>query len=183
MNSSQCITRIGMQSGSFIKLIADAYKVEEKTVIVYARFLREAGLLTSGARGANAPHRRPLDAARMTIALLATDKPSQAVAAVSRFAAMTLRRDECRGELPQILFHGAPSLEQALVRLFGNNPGCGVFNGAPYFEIHESNKKRSFRLAAVIFRSEPHPGQPKWPSRTGVSCSESAARADWLPSN
>lgn len=74
-----------MKSGPFIKMIAAAFTVEEKTVTVYARALKEAGLLTSGARGVNAPDMTPLDAARMTIALLACDGPSQAVERVRRF--------------------------------------------------------------------------------------------------
>lgn len=155
----RCVIRIDMQSGSFIKLIADAYKVEEKTVIVYARFLREAGLLTSGARGVNAPHMRPLDAARMTIALLATDKPSQAVAAVSRYRAMTLCLKESNGELPPMLFHDNPTLEQVLVRLFGTDLDDGAFDCAPYFEIRENDKTAVFEMTGALakFRTASRP--------------------------
>lgn len=52
---------------------------------VYARFLKEAGLLTTGARGVNAPDMTYLDAARMTIALMATDSPAQCVDRVKQF--------------------------------------------------------------------------------------------------
>lgn len=150
-----------MQSGSFIKLIADAYKVEEKTVIVYARFLREAGLLTSGARGVNAPHMLPIDAARMTLALLATDKPSQAVTAVSRYREMTLRQQEGDGELPPILFHGRPTLEQVLVRLFGHEPDNGVFDSSPYFEIRENAKSAVFEMKgnSAVFMTATRPAE------------------------
>lgn len=74
-----------MKSGPFLSMIADTFSVEGKTVTVYARALKEAGLLTTGARGVNAPDMTPLDAARMTIALLACDGPSQAVERVQRF--------------------------------------------------------------------------------------------------
>lgn len=148
-----------MQPGSFIKLISDAYRVEEKTVAVYARFLREAGLLTSGARGVNAPHMLPVDAARMTIALLATDKPSQAVAAVNRYRDMTLQPGESSGELPSILFHDDPTLEQVLTRLLAHEPDEGAFDGAPYFEIRENNKTAVLEVKDAIakFRTASKP--------------------------
>ncbi|MFQ8434015.1 hypothetical protein [Amaricoccus sp. W119] len=42
-------------SQPFLRIVSEAYVVEEKTVAVYARLMREAGLLTTGARGINAP--------------------------------------------------------------------------------------------------------------------------------
>lgn len=64
-----------MKSGPFISLVSDAYGVPEPTVRQYARVLKEAGLFTSGARGVNAPDITPHDAARITIAMLATASP------------------------------------------------------------------------------------------------------------
>ncbi|WP_334061365.1 hypothetical protein [Limimaricola cinnabarinus] len=77
-----------MKAAAFNKLIADTYTTPEKSVIVYARLLKEAGLMTTGARGRNAPEMTPLDAARMTIALLTTDGPSQCVERVQRFGSI-----------------------------------------------------------------------------------------------
>lgn len=74
-------------------MIAATFTVEEKTVKVYFRTLREGGLLTTGARGVNAPDMTPLDAARMTIALLACDGPSQAVERVQRFGQLRYSPD------------------------------------------------------------------------------------------
>ena len=74
-----------MKSAAFNKLIADVYTKPLKTVTVYARLLKEAGLLTTGARGRNAPDMIALDASRMTLAILTTDSPSQCVERVRRF--------------------------------------------------------------------------------------------------
>lgn len=74
-----------MRAAAFNRLIADEFTVPLKTVTTYTRLLKEAGLLTTGARGVNAPHMTALDAARITIALLTTDSPSEAVERVRRF--------------------------------------------------------------------------------------------------
>jgi len=78
-----------MKSAAFNKLIADAYSIAEKTVVVYARLLKEAGLMTTGARGRNAPDMTPMDAARITISLLASEKPTEAVEMCQRFRQLT----------------------------------------------------------------------------------------------
>jgi hypothetical protein len=66
--------------------------------------LREAGLLTTGARGVNAPEMKPLDAARLLIGLMVTDKPSLAVAAVSDFGKLPCREpiDEETLDIPEM---------------------------------------------------------------------------------
>ncbi|AZB56041.1 hypothetical protein EBL89_12155 [Cereibacter sphaeroides] len=128
-----------MKSGAFIKAVSQSYRVEEKTVTVYARFLREAGLLTTGARGVNAPDMTPLDAARITIALLATDMPSRCVEAVRRFAKLTYQPDRSSGSHPSVLgvVEGV-SLEQVLTNIFGAQLSEDPFGAAPYFEIQEN---------------------------------------------
>lgn len=68
--------------GDLCKVVAQATGVGEQTVAMYARVLREAGLLTTGARGVNAPHMKAIDAARLLIAMMATEKPSRAASAV-----------------------------------------------------------------------------------------------------
>ncbi len=59
---------------------------------MHARELRKAGLLTTGARGVNAPHMTTIDAARLLIALLTTDKPSQAAQSVRDLGRLKPRR-------------------------------------------------------------------------------------------
>lgn len=129
-----------MQITPFTNFIADALLVEAATVAIYARDLRKAGLLTTGARGVNAPHMRPLDAARILIALMATDRPSEAVDSVTRWRAMTLRPKETEGELPEYLA-GEPTLEQALVRLIAIDPDPQFWPATwPAFEVARNEK-------------------------------------------
>jgi hypothetical protein len=52
---------------------------------VFARALRDDGLLTTGPRGVNAAEMTPLDIARMLIAFLGTDRPVDAHHAVRSF--------------------------------------------------------------------------------------------------
>ena len=69
-----------MRIGPFTNLISETFGVPEKTTTVVARALREAGWLTSGARGVNAPHMTATDAARLSLALLTGEPPSTVVA-------------------------------------------------------------------------------------------------------
>ncbi|ESY21418.1 hypothetical protein [Mesorhizobium sp. LNJC394B00] len=71
--------------GEFTRSFAAIIGTEFGSVMKLQRVLRDAGLLTTGARGINAPELVPLDAARMLIAALVTDKPSLAPLAVVEF--------------------------------------------------------------------------------------------------
>lgn len=149
-----------MLPGPFNSFISEICNVEEKTVVVYARTLKEAGMLTTGARGVNAPHMIPRDAARMVIALLATDKPSLAVDLVSRYAGMKIRPDECSGELPPVLFGGDPTLEQVLTRVLAAEPGE---TDHPLIEIRQFDKSARLQICddvVAVFRDA---------ARTGLS--------------
>ena len=89
-----------MKSRAFIKNVSDAYRIEERTVKLYARLMKEAGLVTTGARGVNAPHMHPRDAVRLTIALLATGTAAHAVEMYHRFANMIYQPEHSRGPHP-----------------------------------------------------------------------------------
>lgn len=129
-----------MQSGPFITFIATTLAVDPATVGVFVRELRKAGLLTTGARGVNAPHMLPRDAARLLIALMATDRPSEAVASVARWRAMHLRPVYTEGELPDYMT-GEPTLEQALVRILAVDPDPKLWHHSwPAFEIARNEK-------------------------------------------
>ena len=82
-----------MTSGEFVKLIARATGTDEATTASYFRVAREAGLITTGARGVNAPAMTWRDAARMLIALATVEKPSQAANAIEDFGKL-----QCLGE-------------------------------------------------------------------------------------
>lgn len=79
-----------MKSGPFITLLSDALRVQRKTLAIYDRALKEGGLVTTGARGVNAPDVTPRDAARITLGLLATASPKASVEAVERIGRFRL---------------------------------------------------------------------------------------------
>lgn len=85
--------------------------------------------MTSGARGVNAPDVTPLDAARITLALLSTDKPSRAVEMVRRVGGLTFNRtypqtpDDLAGR------EHAERAEDFLAELFGGGPAVSRCNG------------------------------------------------------
>lgn len=100
--------------------MAQAYRVNEKSLVHFARLLKEAGLLSTGGRGRSAPEMTPLDAARTTIALLTTDKPAQAVEAVEKFGKLTHNFTYNSGEVPAFAKDEqfATSFEDALAQIF-----------------------------------------------------------------
>lgn len=68
-----------MRMGPFITLLSETYGVPEPSVAAVARVMREAGWLTTGARGVNAPEMTHVDAARLTLALLSGEPPGKVV--------------------------------------------------------------------------------------------------------
>ncbi|RWO86018.1 hypothetical protein [Mesorhizobium sp.] len=76
--------------GEFNARFAEIIEISEGAIMKTQRTLRDAGLLTTGARGVNAPEFVPLDAARMLIAVLVTDRPSLAPAAVRSFGGLKI---------------------------------------------------------------------------------------------
>ncbi len=133
-----------MRSAAFINAMASAFDVPHKTMVTYTRFLKEAGLLTTGARGVNAPHMTPMDAARVTIALLASDTPGQAVERVRRFGPIpyspTFKKSlpwyENIGAMRfEAIFEGE-TLEEVLAFMFGRVAALGVEGAAVWFREH-----------------------------------------------
>lgn len=93
-----------MKIGPFISVVASVYYQEEKTVTLLARYLKESGQLTSGARGVNAPEMSPRDLAVITIGLLISSKAKTAAEMFSYFANMQLfsdfQHDAIKSRLP-----------------------------------------------------------------------------------
>lgn len=140
-----------MKSAAFIEIVASAYRVEGKTVTLFARLLKEADLLTSGGRGRHAPHMEPTDAARMTIALLATDKPARAVDRLVRFRTLKFQPSESKGPFPSALgIEEGATLEQVLTNLFAADLETDdPFSRSPYVEVNENARR-----ATIEFSSE-----------------------------
>ncbi len=130
-----------MQAKKFNTLMSKAFAVPEKSVTVYTRLLKEAGLLTSGKGGRAAPHMTPLDAARVTIALLASDAPSQAVERVERFGTIPYsprfeKTWPWYENIGQDRFHAVfegDTLEEVLAFMFGRVEALGVEGASKWF--------------------------------------------------
>lgn len=71
---SEIVTELHVMSG-----------IEERSITLVARHLREAGLLSQKGRGRGAAHATPLDAARLCIALMVNGKLKEAPQAVRDF--------------------------------------------------------------------------------------------------
>jgi hypothetical protein len=68
-----------MKHGPFISMLAETLGLDVSSVRQVARVIREAGHLTTGPRGVNAPDMTFEDAARMVIALITGEPPSRVV--------------------------------------------------------------------------------------------------------
>lgn len=146
--SSACYA-LDMKSASFLILVTEAFRAEGKTVNLFMRLLKEAGLLTSGGRGRHAPHMLPIDAARITIALLATDKPARAVDRLERFRNLTFQPSESKGPFPPALgIEEEATLEQVLTNLFAADLETDdPFNCSPYVEVNENARRATIEFS------------------------------------
>ena len=108
----------------------------------YSRRLKEAGLLSTGARGVNAPEMTPLDAARLLLAVLTTPSPAQCVERVQRFGQIKYSpnfRKRYQGyetiqpEEFGTLFQGE-TLEEVLASLFGLPQQIGIVPACVWFQ-------------------------------------------------
>ena len=79
--------------GGLITKIAEATDIAPTTVGLFARALREAGLLTTGGRGSSAPHMQTIDAARLLLAHLASETAETAPRAVRDFGELIALAD------------------------------------------------------------------------------------------
>jgi hypothetical protein len=112
-----------VKAKGFIEGMAEAMGLPIATVQVAFRVLRDGGLLTTGARGVNAPDMTPRDAARMLLWALVSDRPADACSAVEDFGNLefeeypnvTRPNHHFRFEGGQ--FDGSHTLEQALTEL------------------------------------------------------------------
>jgi hypothetical protein len=146
-----------MKSRAFIKFVADAYRSEERKVTLFARKLKEDGIITSGGGGAHSPHQHPRDAVRLTIALLATNTAAHAVRMYHRFSGMTYQPDLSTGPHPVSLgIHEGATLESVLLHMFTTDmfpedvEGGGPFECAPYLELQENQRIATIEHAAFV---------------------------------
>ena len=126
-----------MKQAQFITLMSESLGVEEKTIRMVVRTLREAGLFTSGARGVNAPDITPLDAVRVVIAVVASTSPSRAVRDVKYFGALKPdRREEWTDHTVMMGVDPDKTLEQTLLDCLENRfPYAAIIGG--YIQLSE----------------------------------------------
>ncbi|MBB06342.1 MAG: hypothetical protein CML03_12665 [Pseudooceanicola sp.] len=158
-----------MKSAAFIDAMAHVFDVQHKTMVTYTRFLKEAGLLTTGARGVNAPHMTPLDAARVTIALLASDAPGQAVARVKRFGPIpysaTFEKswpwyENIGKERFDAIFEGE-TLEEVLAFMFGRVGALGIKEASTWFQENVFHLRvNDFNVLAELVSWKTEDGKP-----------------------
>lgn len=79
-----------MKPGPFTQLFSLVARVDHKSMIVFDRLLKEAGILPTGGRGFNAKEVDGNYLAKVLIARMGTDKPARAVEAYTRFAQFQL---------------------------------------------------------------------------------------------
>lgn len=84
-----------------VPALANVLQLPERTVAVYARFLREARLLSTGGRGPGAANMTPDDCARLLIAIMVADQVKDAVAAVERFWSLPVEFLDTRETRPK----------------------------------------------------------------------------------
>jgi len=118
-----------MKHGPFINLVSDTFGLESKSVAVIVRAIREDGFLTSGARGVNAPHMTPLDAARICIALMTGETPAKILPAFHHYRSLQTETKTCE-LLQDIGVKQGHLIEVALSELFAAFEDESVFD--PY---------------------------------------------------
>ncbi len=114
-------------------VVAGATELSKSSVAQYMRVCREAGLITStGARGVNAAPMTHLDAARLLLALLVTDRPARAAEEVAEFGALShalggagARLDQALAELLKEVGNGV--VKQAVVEVRASAVAASIF--------------------------------------------------------
>lgn len=155
--------RKDMKHKAFTEIVAHSTQIPEKTVAVYVRFLKAAGLLTSGARGVNAPEMTTRDLARILIALCSTDRPSDAVEAVNWYRELpcaeggTITMGKLKNgtvtdeHIELFTVDAGDPLEAIMEGVFGAPPIITTLLGM-HFEIIEPNRVAVLTLGDTALR-------------------------------
>jgi len=158
-----------MKAGDLKVRMAKAMLLEEPKVWSAMRNLREQGLLTTGARGVNAPDMTYLDAARVLLAHIVKSKPGRAAPALVRDfgslewanRAFPLKDDpftlnELVPDAPADTFEQALA---ALIRVFGEhrqspwfkNRGSGHRNPLCQIRVFEEDRYAEIDMAGALY--------------------------------
>lgn len=84
--------------GELVSMMSAVLGIPEATVYIYARHLREAGLISKGGRGRSAAKMTPLDASRLLLAFLSTETAALAAQAVIDFGSLKCTNSKLNGD-------------------------------------------------------------------------------------
>lgn len=177
-----------MKSRAFNSFVSYAFRVPEKTIVVFTRALKEAGEITTGGRGTN-PQMTAEDAATITITMLATDSPARAMERLHRFRDLPYQGSLSKGDAPDGFdLKQGDSIQAALVRLFSDDGD--PFTAAPFVVIDENARRARIehKGGEVVFIDTQRSEETKAADRSelfGIRRSRGLAPADlmklWLP--
>jgi len=105
------------------EVVAEALDVPMPTVSFHARRLREGGFLTKGGRGRSAPSMRSIDAARLTLAILASETTSDSADVLHAFSEFQPLPSGCAGKFLEHLGGDSLNALTAVEMLFRNLAG------------------------------------------------------------
>jgi hypothetical protein len=98
-----------------IPTLAQVLPMPEPTVAMYARYLREAKLISSGGRGPGAAQMTATDCARLLIAIMAADQVKEAASAVEAYWPLVMEEIDTKLGLPVDKREGWADLPEAIL--------------------------------------------------------------------
>lgn len=108
-----------MRIGPLVTLLSTTYGLPEASVTLVARAMREAGWISTGARGVNAPEMNTRDVARLTLALLSGEPASKVVAEFEILRSLQTKTVFSKeGFVPQSALPQAHTFEDLITALF-----------------------------------------------------------------
>ncbi|MER9423944.1 hypothetical protein NKI88_16010 [Mesorhizobium sp. M0317] len=172
-----------MKKAGLVKGLSQALGRPESLVALMYRSLSEAKLLSfNGARGVNGPHSTLLDGVRVAIALLCTDRPSEACQAVINFGGMT-HQPAARGIFSATESPSEITFESFLVDLFKKMISSGphlardrfgstsieVLTTIPTAFVHDNSSKYGFYFSSWMKEADKEKLIEKYASEIQVS--------------
>ena len=158
-----------MHLGQVATAFSELFTLPLTKVQSTCRFLRQAGFIRSGARGVNAPHLEDLEIARILIALMASESPSDSVVRCRYFSALPVDPIESRFSKAQTEKHENQTAETVLAKVFqgiregrfDRDPDSSLSRGGVSLTVEISMGRMVLEVCdtgeRVIFSTDPDP--------------------------